>query len=295
MRKIIEVMHLKRPEADHRKRLVEAFIDWGTIPRSDPSLQGLPFPNPPLPDLTFDEAVDWACYAWWLRHEAWHTRRGRRPEEPAPPFTPDDKTRETIIFAPDYWQRRYRERKAAKDILEMASRPLPKVRIVAGQTPGWLRKQPLKSDIVMVAEEDMDTYLPEEIGLILTGRITDKKELEAVLKYQMDVEARYRVRIQELKALALGYSYQRGLQDGQPHVPNRPGPRADTQLERALHRHAMVRYLASRFAGTKEMTRLYLDQACHAVAEATGCEYEAIEAACKRAAKHFRSLFPADL
>lgn len=281
---------------EHRTRLADAFFDWGAIdPSALPSGHPLADPNryPPLPKLTYDEAEDWARYAWWLRHEAWHTRRGRRPEKPAPPFTLDDTT-ETLVFAPDYWQGMLREEKAVRDLLELANRPLPKVKIVAGQPPGWLKKEP-GSDVVLVPEEDMDCNVPEEIGLIVSKRLPDDKEMEAVLKYMMNVEARYRVRIQELKGMAIGIAYARGREDAQPHVPTKSGPRADTQLERALHRHAMVCSLAARLAGGEQkVTRPVLDKAILAVAEATGCESDAVNDACEKAGKHRKELFAAE-
>lgn len=295
MKDKIEAMHRDRTDAEHRKRLTEAFLDWGAIdpsalpshPLADPS-------RPPLPKLTDVEAWDWAHYAWWLRDEAWNTRRGKDPkkDKAPPPFTLDDTT-EGLVLAPDYWQRRLREEKAVKDIQEMAKRPLPEVRIVAGLPPGWLKKEPLKSDVVMVPEEDTVLSVPEEIHRILTGRITDEKEFSAVVLYLQEVVARYRVRIAEMKNLALGVAYHRGREDAQPHVPTKSGPRDDTQLERALHQHAMVRYLVQRYPRAK-MTRGCMNWALLAVADATARTSESVVAACKRAHDHCKELFPAE-
>lgn len=287
-----------RSEAEHRKRLAEAFFDWATIdPNTIPA--GHPFADSgasPPSKLEFEQATDWARYAWWLRHEAHYTRRGKDPakDKMRPPFTLDEDT-ERFVFAPDYWRGRLRERKAEMDILELANRPLPKVKIVSGQPPGWLKKK-LGADVVLVPEEDMDCYVPEEIGRIVSERLPGEKEIEAVWRHHKNVVARYMVRIQELKGLAIGIAYSRGREDAQPHVSGRSGPRPDTQLERALHRHAMVCFLAPRLAGgAQKVTRVVLDEALHAVAEATGYEPGTIEAACEKAGKHRKELFPDDL
>ena len=248
---------VRRSAAENRKRLIDAFFDWTAIAS-----------DPPLPELPYEAAVDWAYYAWQLRHEA------KRE------LIQVDASCQDIIFAPDYWQRMYREKKAVEDILKIAKRPLSKIRIVAGQPAGWFMKSSQEPDVVIVAEEDTDLYLPEGIGQILGDRITDERELLAVVQYLQEREARYKLRIHELQMLAIGHVYQRGLQDGRPHVPCRSGPRADKYTEKRLHLYAMVEYLKSR--GFTQM------KACVAIGEALdgSCSPETITRDVRRAKKY---------
>ena len=85
----------------HRARLRGAYFDWLCIGVEDvPGCE--PRPNTP-PE---ERAVQWAEYAWYLRHEAWYLPPRARPKGSQPGFTLDEDTKR-FVLPPYYWQDRY--------------------------------------------------------------------------------------------------------------------------------------------------------------------------------------------
>lgn len=239
--------------AEHMERLHKAHAEWAAVPVGH---------TPPPP--TYKEAVRWAEYAWYLRHDAWYEPPGASRWEP-PSFADLDEDYEWLIFKPYYWQESYLAAQAIEDLMALAKKPLPVVRdlhsVLDAQRPNAF-KFSLRRGAEVRRQVGFDVPGADEIMQIVKERITDG-ELRAVVECLAKTHASYQARILEMESQAIAL-YRRGLDRDAAPSPSR-------SLERALHRSAMVRHLVRR-----GFTRLGALPANRAVAEACDCDPDTV-------------------